>query len=38
MRPSRFAAEQMIGMLMEQEAGAKTVDVCRKRGLSAAAF
>lgn len=38
MRPSQFAAEQMIGMLTEQEAGAKTVDVCRKCGLSAAAF
>jgi putative transposase len=38
MRPSRFTEEQIIGMLKEQEAGAKTVDVCRKHGISAATF
>ncbi|NHT74885.1 transposase, partial [Rhizobiaceae bacterium CRRU44] len=28
----------MIGILKEQEAGAKTVDVCRKHGISDATF
>ena len=38
MRPSRFMEEQIIGMPKEQEAGAKTADVCRKHGISAATF
>ena len=38
MRPSRFTEERIIGMLKEQEAGAKTADVCRKHGVSAATF
>jgi putative transposase len=38
MRPSRFTEEQIIGLLKEQETGAKTVDVCRKHGISAATF
>ena len=38
MRPSRFTLEQIIGMLKEQEAGAKTADVCRKHGISTATF
>jgi putative transposase len=38
MKRSRFTEEQIIGILKEQEAGAKTADVCRKHGISDAAF
>jgi putative transposase len=38
MKASRFTEEQVIGILREQEAGAKTVDVCRKYGISGATF
>jgi putative transposase len=30
--------KQIIGILREQEAGAKTADVCRKHGVSSATF
>ena len=38
MKPSRFTEEQIIGIVREQEAGAKTADVCRKHGVSSATF
>jgi putative transposase len=38
MKRSRFSKEQIIALLREQEAGAKTADVCRKHGVSAATF
>ena len=38
MRPSRFSEEQIIAILKEQEAGAKTAEVCRRHGISDASF
>ena len=38
MKPSRFTEEQIIGILHEQESGAKTADVCGKRGVSITTF
>ena len=38
MRRSRFTAEQIIGILGEQEAGITTAEVCRKHGISQATF
>jgi transposase len=38
MKPSWFAEEQIIGILREQEAGAKTGAVCRRHGISSATF
>ena len=38
MKRSRFSEEQIIGILREQEAGGKTVEVCRRHGISPATF
>ena len=38
MKRSRFKEEQIIAILREQEAGAKTAEVCRKHGISPATF
>ena len=38
MKHSRFTEEQRIGILREQDAGAKTDDICRRHGISQATF
>jgi len=38
MKASRFNEEQIIGVLREHEAGAKTEEVCRRHGISDATF
>ena len=38
MKRSRFSNEQLIAIVKEQEAGAKTADMCRKHGISDATF
>lgn len=38
MKKSKFAAEQIIGILRKQEAGAKTSELCRGHGISSATF
>ena len=36
MKGSRFSEEQIIAILREQEAGARTEEVCRRHGISSA--
>jgi putative transposase len=36
MKRSRFSEEEIIGVLHEHEAGAKTEEVCRHHGISSA--
>jgi len=38
LRTKRFTEEQIIGVLKEAEAGAKTKDLSRKHGISEATF
>jgi len=38
MKGSRFSAEQIIGILREHEAGAKTPELCRRDGIWDATF
>lgn len=38
MKAKRYSEEQIIGVLREAEAGAKTKDLCRKYGISEPTF
>jgi len=38
MKGTRFSEEQIIGVLREHEAGARTEEVCRRHGISSATF
>ena len=38
MRRDGFTEDQIIGVLREHEAGVKTVELCRKHGISDATF
>ena len=38
MKRSKFTEERIIAILREEEAGAKTAEVCRRHGISGATF
>lgn len=38
MKKSRFSESQIVSILKEVEAGAKTSDVCRRHGISSATY
>jgi putative transposase len=38
MKSKRFSEEQIISVLKESEAGAKTKELCRRHGVSEATF
>jgi putative transposase len=38
LKKSRFSEEQIVGIIKESEAGAKTAELCRKHGISPATF
>ena len=38
MKRKRFSEEQIVGILKEAEAGAKTKELCRKHGISDATY
>lgn len=38
MKRQRFTEEQIIGILRDKKAGQKTVDVCRRHGISEGTF
>jgi hypothetical protein len=38
MKQKRFSDEQIIGILKEADAGAVVLDLCRKHGMSSAAY
>ena len=38
MKGKRFSEEQIIAVLRESEAGAKTKELCRRHGISEATF